>query len=69
MVDDFALAFHIVRLEVGSRIRNFDLVVDLETVTGASLRVGHIELEPAIALTHRLRPVEHQLHPFGPRCP
>src|SRR5215831_1277473 len=70
MIDQFARAVDIFRLEVGGRIRHIDFVIDAEFIAGA--RSGALDLgkEPAvITALHRLRLVEMQLDVPSAWCP
>jgi hypothetical protein len=70
MADDFARSGDILRLEMRSRVGDFQLAIDPELVNRARARTANFALIPAVAARlHGMRALEHQLHTFGGGSP
>src|SRR5262249_42405860 len=69
VIDDFARPVHVVRLEVRGRIRNFDVPVDLETITGTRFDMPDVEHEPLAVLRHGNLALEDEVHSTCGRRP
>src|SRR5262249_32495071 len=70
VVDHLTGTEHVLWLERGSGVGDFDLAVDAKFVEGTGSSAGDIGDVPAIGLAaHRCRLVEDQLDLAGRRCP